>query len=160
MMDPVRKLGSTSGDIKELPKAAKKASCPFSSLKSHPSGICRGDSASRFPSLEETRAGETRGGARARRCRATLYLSHLPPPASPRFPRTTLIPSSLLPILHRLPYPTLPIVLPVCWVRANIAFHIPSKEQKIVTVPFARALRGKYLTAAVVVPFPAHPASH
>lgn len=72
-------------------------------------------------------------------------------PSAPR-----LIP----PPLHRVPYPTLPIVLPVCWVRANIAFHIPSKEQKIVTVPFARALRGKYLTAAVVVPFPAHPASH
>lgn len=71
-----------------------------------------------------------------------------------------LIPPPLLPVLHRVPYPTLPIVLPVCWVRANIAFHIPSKEQKIVTVPFARALRGKYLTAAVVVPFPAHPASH
>lgn len=75
-------------------------------------------------------------------------------------PRHPLIPPPLLPVLHHLPYPTLPIVLPVCWVRANIAFHIPSKEQKIVTVPFARALRGKYLTAAVVVPFPAHPASH
>lgn len=61
-VDPAWKLGGTSGDIKELPEAAKKASCPFSSLKSHPSGICWGDAASRFPSLEETRTGETRGG--------------------------------------------------------------------------------------------------
>lgn len=38
---------------------------PFSSLKSHPSGICRDDPASRFPSLEETRAGDT-WGARER----------------------------------------------------------------------------------------------
>lgn len=156
--DPVRKLGSTSGDIKELPEAAKKASCPFSSLKSHPSGICRGDSASRFPSLEETRAGETRGGARARRCRATLYLSHFPPPRpSPPFPASCRFSCPSSAAFRTLLYP---IVLPVCRVRANIAFHIPSKEQKIVTVPFARALRGKYLTAAVVVPFPAHPASH
>lgn len=61
----------------------RRLSCPFSSLKSHPSGICRGDPASRFPSLEETRAGKTHGGARARRCQATLYLSHLPPPVFP-----------------------------------------------------------------------------
>lgn len=60
-VDPAWKLGGTSGDIKELPETAKKASCPFSSLKSHPSGICRGDSASRFPSLEETSAGKARG---------------------------------------------------------------------------------------------------
>lgn len=82
------------------------------------------------------------------------------PSISATFLPLLFIPPLLLPILHHLPYPTLPIVLPVCWVRANIAFHIPSKEQKIVTVPFARALRGKYLTAAVVVPFLAHSASH
>lgn len=57
-VDPSWKLGGTSSDIKELPEAAKKASCPFSSLKSYPSGICQGNSVSHFPSLEETRTAD------------------------------------------------------------------------------------------------------
>lgn len=85
-----------------------------------------------------------------------LSYYYYPPPA---FPPPLLW--SFVPYLYLSPPLSLIVLLSGCRVRANIAFHIPSKEQKIVTVPFARALTGEIPNAvAVVVPFPVPSASH